>query len=66
MSDDVCAAAAARIVLAALLGICSSALLFGTHICFGHTAHAALSAHRLGGQYDAAEGLCITVLGDLQ
>ncbi len=66
MSDEVCAAAAAHVVLAALVGICSSALLFGTYICFGLTAHAALIAHRLGGQDDAAVGLCITILGDLQ
>ena len=66
MSDDVCLAAAARIVLAALVGICSSALLFGTYICFGVTAHAALIAHRLGGQDDAVVSLYVTVRGDLQ
>ncbi len=59
MSDEVCgAAAAAYLALAALVGKCSSSLLF--------SPQAALVAHRLGGVDDAAVGLCITVLSDLQ
>lgn len=64
LSDKVCAAA--YVVLAVPVSIWSSALLFGTYICFDHTAHAALIAYRLGGHDDAAVGVCIPVLGDLQ
>ena len=53
-------------MLAALLAMCSSALLFDAYNCFGLAAHAVLVAHRVCGQDDAAVGLCITVLGDLQ
>jgi len=66
-ADAVCAAAAAaHIVRAALVGICSSVLLFGSCICCVLIAHAPLVAHRLRGQGDAAVGLCITFPGDLQ
>lgn len=64
MSDAVCAAGAAHIVLAKLIGICNSALFFDTCICFGLTAHTLLIAQRLGGQDVAAVGMCITVLGE--
>ena len=53
-------AAAAHSAFAALISIGSSAL------CYSHTAHAALVAPRLGGQDDAAVGLRITVVGELQ
>lgn len=39
-------------------GMCNSALLFSNHVAL--TAHAALIAHRLDGQDDAAVGLCNT------
>jgi len=53
MSDEVCAAAAAaHVAFAALVGMCSSALLFSPCIWFFLSLHtlryAALVAHRLG------------------
>lgn len=36
-----------HVVLAAIVGMCSSVLLFSPCICFGPTAYAVLVAHRL-------------------
>jgi len=57
---------AAHMALAALVGMCNLVLLCSPHICLVPFAHAALVAHRLDGVDDAAVGLCITVLSDLQ
>ncbi len=43
---------------------CAAQCYSAAHISL--TTHAALVAHRLGGLDDAAEGLCITVVSDLQ
>lgn len=66
LSGELCAAADDHMALAALVGMCSSGLLFSLCICVVPFAHIALVAHRLGlFGHDAAKNMRITFLSDL-